>query len=343
MSNKVVEDFLDEDDPISGQKFALVSFLSPENVLEKKELFFFERFLQSYEVEWKVKGLEEFLASKVTAINKELEDKAVQFEKEDKPDLASTCRSARVKIDAVFEDYHAFVRQKQKDLNKTKIGTAWDDFLFKEQAKLEEEFHAKNNFRTSIRGFKVRAVARDEKEAEIRAKKLQGSDKYHNIYCSEVGKWTPWDPKPHMVENHEYAQEELNNLMKKYKENEDHKTTFFDEQRKAGIQESKARTASASGAAVGEQKTSTMTKVEENTVLSPVEASTSEEVSKGLFSGPADLVLERKMAAAAAAATASASVAATGVAASAEATTVEEVKAVETKVEEAKVAGETTP
>ena len=52
MANKVVEDFLDEDDPISGQKFALVSFLSPENVLEKKELFFFERFLQSYEVEW---------------------------------------------------------------------------------------------------------------------------------------------------------------------------------------------------------------------------------------------------------------------------------------------------
>ena len=330
MANKVVEDFLDEDDPISGQKFALVSFLSPENVLEKKELFFFERFLQSYEVEWKVKGLEEFLASKVATINKELEDKAVQFEKEDKPDLASTCRSARIKIDAVFEDYHAFVRQKQKDLNKTKIGTAWDDFLFKEQAKLEEEFHAKNNFRTSIRGFKVRAVARDEKEAEIRAKKLQGSDKYHNIYCSEVGKWTPWDPKPHMVENHEYAQEELNNLMKKYKENEDHKTTFFDEQRKAGIQESKARTATASGA-VGEQKAVTITKVEENTVLSPMEVSTSEEVSKGLFSGPADLVLERKMAAAAASA-----------ASAAEATTVEEVKAVETKVEEAKVTEETS-
>jgi hypothetical protein len=304
MASKVVEDFLDEDDAISGQKFALVSFLSPENVLERKDLFFFERFLQSYEVDWKIKGLEEFLASKVTSINKELEDKAVQFEKEEKPDLASTCRSARIKIDAVFEDYHTFVRQKQKDLNKTKIETAWDDFMFKEQVKLEEEFHAKNNFRTSIRGFKVRAVARDEKEAEIRAKKLQGSDKYHNIYCAEVGKWTPWDPKPHMVENQEYAQEELNNLMKKYKENEDHRTTFFDEQRKAGIQESKARTKS------------TMTKVEEskveeskeNTVLSPTES---------LFSGPADLVLERKMAAAA------------SVVAAAEATTVEEVNAVE--------------
>ena len=323
MANKIVEDFLDEDDAISGQKFALVSFLSPENVLERKELFFFERFLQTYEVDWKIKGLEEFLASKVSSINKELEDKAIQFEKEDKPDLATTCRSARIKIDAVFEDYHAFVRQKQKDLNKTKIETAWDDFLFKEQAKLEEEFHAKNNFRTSIRGFKVRAVARDEKEAEIRAKKLQGSDKYHNIYCAEVGKWTPWDPKPHMVENQEYAQEELNNLMKKYKENEDHKTTFFDEQRKAGIKESKARTAV--GAAAAQP---TMTKVEEvaeNTVV------TSAEVSDGLFSGAADLVLERKMATAAAEATAAATATATtATAAAAVATTVEEVKAAET-------------
>jgi len=320
MANSVVEDFLDEDDAIAGQKFALVSFLSPENVLERKDLFFFERFLQSYEVDWKIKGLEEFLASKVTAVNKELEDKATQFEKEDKADLAATCRSARIKIDAVFEDYHAFVRQKQKDLNKTKIETAWDDFMFKEQAKLEEEFHAKNNFRTSIRGFKVRAVARDEKEAELRAKKLQGSDKYHNIYCAEVGKWTPWDPKPHMVENQEYAQEELNNLMKKYKENEDHKTAFFDEQRKAGIKESKAR--SAVGVAASQPS---MTKVEENTVLSPV---TEAEVSDSLFSGPADLVLERKIAAAAAAA------AATTVAATV--TTVEEVKAAEGKATEGK-------
>ncbi len=46
-------DFLDEDREIPSQRFVLLSFISPENVLDKKEHFFFDRFLKNYEVEWK--------------------------------------------------------------------------------------------------------------------------------------------------------------------------------------------------------------------------------------------------------------------------------------------------
>ena len=35
-----VEDFLDEDKPIPGQSYCCLSFLSPEKVLQKKEVFF---------------------------------------------------------------------------------------------------------------------------------------------------------------------------------------------------------------------------------------------------------------------------------------------------------------
>jgi len=314
MSKNVVEDYLDEDDSISGQKYALVSFISPENVLEKKDLFFFQRFLQAYEVEWKIKGLEEFLANRVTSVNRELDETASSLDKEGKTELADLCRKSRIKIDPILDEYQSFVRTKQKELSKTKIVEAWDDFLFKEQAKLEEEFHAKNNFRTTIRGFKVRAVARDEKEAEIRAKKLQNSDKYHNIYCAEVGKWTPWDPKPHMIAEQEYAQEELNTLMKKYKENEDSKTTFFNEQRREGMKEAKA---------AGEKKLFGIVKVEDETAVeeskaadaSATDASATDatavapvtvdkDTQNTLFNGPADLALERKLRQAAASAAA---------------------------------------
>ena len=41
----VVEDFLDEDTEVPGQKYVLLSFLSPEKVLDKKDQFFFKRFL----------------------------------------------------------------------------------------------------------------------------------------------------------------------------------------------------------------------------------------------------------------------------------------------------------
>ena len=71
-SNQMIEDYLDEDPEIPGQKYALLSFISPENVLQQKEHYFFEKFLQSYEVNWKVKNLEKFLADMVTRINDDL-------------------------------------------------------------------------------------------------------------------------------------------------------------------------------------------------------------------------------------------------------------------------------
>lgn len=36
-------DLLEEDKPISGQKFVCVSFVSPENVLKQKKSFFLSR------------------------------------------------------------------------------------------------------------------------------------------------------------------------------------------------------------------------------------------------------------------------------------------------------------
>ena len=38
-------DLLEEDKPISGQKFACLSFVSPENILVQKNHFLFQEFL----------------------------------------------------------------------------------------------------------------------------------------------------------------------------------------------------------------------------------------------------------------------------------------------------------
>ena len=69
MNNTVVEDFLDEDTEISGQRYVLLSFVSPEKVLEKKDLHFFKKFLESYEVDWKIKNLEKYMVDIVKNIN----------------------------------------------------------------------------------------------------------------------------------------------------------------------------------------------------------------------------------------------------------------------------------
>ena len=100
------------------------------------------------------------------------------------------------------------------------------------KTKLEDEFYSLNEFRTSVRGIKVRGVYGNPKEAELKAKKLQSKDKYNNIFIGDVGKWLPWDPQPHEVADQEYGQDQLNTLMRKYKENEDNRDKFFEERTK---------------------------------------------------------------------------------------------------------------
>jgi len=232
VNEPVVEDFLDEDDEISGQRYVLLSFLSPEKVLDKKELFFFQRFLHAYEVDWKVKNLEKFLMETVQNINKELDEKAAELEKAEQFDSATICRKNRLQTSDIMSSYGSFVQKNKEDLNKTKIVSAYDDFMYTHKTKLEEEFYALNDFRTTIRGVKVRGVYGNPKEAELKAKRLQSKDKYHNIFMGEVGKWTPWDPSPHEVKDQEYNNDQLNSLMKKYKENEDSREKFFEERTK---------------------------------------------------------------------------------------------------------------
>jgi hypothetical protein len=244
----VVEDFLDEDTEIPGQRYVLLSFISPEKVLEKKDLFFFNKFLQSYEVEWKVKNLEKFMVDVVKHINDQLDDRARELEKNDQFDSAQICRKNRLIVDDVMSQYSSFVQNNRKDINKTKLAEAYDDFMYSNKDKLEKEYHALNDFHTTIRGVKVRGVFSNPKEAELKAKKLQNKDKYHNIFMGEVGKWTPWDPNPYEVHDQEYNNDQLNNLMKKYKENEDSREKFFDERTKASKQVFGAATSSSSSA-----------------------------------------------------------------------------------------------
>lgn len=230
----VVEDFLDEDTEIPGQRYVLLSFLSPEKVLSKKDQFFFKKFLENYEVDWKIKNLEKFMVDTVKHINDELDERARELEKNDQFDQAAICRKNRLSIDDVMGKYNNFVQKSRADVTKTKIAEAFDDFLYKNKTKLESEFHAQNDFQTTIRGLKVRGVYGNPKEAELKAKKLQSKDKYHNILVGDVGKWLPWDPEPHEVAEQEYAQDQLNTLMRKYKENEDNREKFFEERKKGG-------------------------------------------------------------------------------------------------------------
>lgn len=285
MSNEEREEFLSADREIPGQRFCLLSFLSPEEVLARKDHFFFERFVQSYEVQWRTKSLEAFLAKQVNDFNAKLDAEAARLDAADQGAAAEICRASRARVDEVLTNYQEYLKKNQKDINATKIKEAYDDFLFTQGEKLEDEFYAKNNFRTSVRGLKVRGTYGSYEEAAARAKKLQGVDPLFNIYVAEVGKWLPWDPKPSQVQDQEYAEDQLNTLMKAYKQNEDAREQFY-----AKNPEAKA------DAFKGKKRVLTMNREEESTAGAAGAAGAEGSATgyEGMFSA-GDLALERKM------------------------------------------------
>jgi hypothetical protein len=280
-SKDVREDFLDEDTEIPGQRFVLLSFISPEKVLERKEFYFLEQFLKNYEINWKTKNLEKFLAKQVMDFNAKIEEEANRLSAAELTEAADICRQARIPIDNALSAYQAYVKENAKDITATTIKNAYDDYMFTNEKKLEDEFFAKNNFQTTIRGMKVRGSYSTQEEATARAKKLQRNDPIHNIFVAEVGKWLAWDPNPSQVANQEYQEEQLNDLMKAYKENEEAREQFYNKN-------PDARNAARKGGVRGEK--------EIMSIVGPTEEKSSaagEHAS--LFDGPADLALERKL------------------------------------------------
>ena len=128
-----------------------------------------------------------------------------------------------------------------KDFKVTSIHEEYETFLFKNRKRLEGEFFSQNGFRTTVRGLKVRGSYDTYEEAQHRVKTLQKLDPSFNIFIGQVGFWLPWDPVPSEVQNQEYAEDQLNSLMKNYKENEVKKDEFFETQKRERLAGAKVR------------------------------------------------------------------------------------------------------
>jgi hypothetical protein len=99
------------------------------------------------------------------------------------------------------------------------------------------------NFTCNTRGVKVRRSFPSYEEAQLWSKVLQRKYPNDNIVIGKMGCWLPWDPSDHLMENVEYANQQLNEIMRKYKENESNRELFFAEEREAAIKAQKEENA----------------------------------------------------------------------------------------------------
>ena len=194
MSNELKEDFLSVDPPIPGQKFVCLSFVSPEKVLEDKHLYYMWHY-------------ERHLQSKIEELNGKLKE-------------ALNGEDTGVEIN------------KTEPCSFKQFKELFLDFEYAQHNKIDEAFYELNDFTTTVRGLKVRGVYDTQKEADFRAKQLRSRDPSHHVFRGQVGAWLPWDPSPDDIADQEYAEDELNTLMKKKKENEINKNLHWEEEKR---------------------------------------------------------------------------------------------------------------
>ena len=125
---------------------------------------------------------------------------------------------------------------KDKDMDFKRVMEQYKDFSYKFQDELQKDFDEQNDFKTNIRGLKVRGTYNTKDEAEKRAKKLQTLDSDFHVFVGQVGYWLPWDPCADKIEDESFINSQLNDMMEKYKENNINKDIFYEEQKREKVQ-----------------------------------------------------------------------------------------------------------
>ena len=205
-ANPKYVDLLEEDKPIAGQKFTCVSFVSPENILKRKDIFCFEQFVKQWE------------------LNKSME-KFIQF-------LNFVSYKYNMSFDDLTNDFKEFVTDEKESLSKSSFMDDYKTFMDNNEERLNKDFNVENNFQTCTRGLKIRGSFETMEEAELRAKMLREVDPYHDVFVGPVGMWMPWDPEAYKTGRVEYMEEELNQLMSEKKKNEENAKNTFDQRLK---------------------------------------------------------------------------------------------------------------
>jgi hypothetical protein len=187
-------DLCDEDPPIAGQKFACLSFVSPEKILKRRELYLFDQFVKQWDF---TKSSEKFV-------------EFIQF----------LAYKYNLNVETAITDYNEFIKEEGEKLKQNTVIDDFNNFMDRHEDRLNETFNKENNFQTSVRGLKLRGVFPTQEEAQNKCIALRKTDPNHDIFVGPVGVWMPWDPDAYKTGKVEFMEDELNKLHEEKIKNE---------------------------------------------------------------------------------------------------------------------------
>ena len=304
--------YLSADDEIRGQSYVCLSFLTPnKGLLRNKELYFFSKFMEFYNMDYKIRASEGFIMDQFRTVQTFLSDVELRIRNSDNSEDLNVSKKklsdeiAVVRGDMAKKsgaDMETFVKSNLSDFRESSIVESYEKYMMVNRQRLEDEFHKQNNFQTSMHGLKVRGVYSTHAEACARAKILSKNDKYFHVFVADVGQWLPWDPTPDDIQHQEYQQDaqgdKLNELMRSYKENADKRDEFFLEDKNQKVAAANKATRDAKEKQAAERASASASASASDAYVSdarPSPFTPSAEVTGGLFDADSgDFALRRK-------------------------------------------------
>ena len=230
-----LHDALVDDPKISGQEWCCMSFVSPENLIERRELFYMNCFLYE-EVNKTIGSAAEHMAKEANNVIINIFESMVEkysgsMDEKDK-EMVDKLRYLQ-KENSIDESHFVNKCTRKFYMDQNEITDKYTVYSTDNYQRLLDSYERKfNDERCSVRGFKVRGAFKTFEEAKSQCEALQKIERNVGIAIAPVGTWVPWDPSPDAVQDSEYMLPELNKMMHKYNEQNKNKEIMFDERKK---------------------------------------------------------------------------------------------------------------
>lgn len=196
-------------DRLEGQNFVVISFVSPEQAIQRREEFMLQEFIQwnDFSASWKVcADYADFMAAKYS-----------------------------LDEDVMKEDFDEFMATESARLRDVDVTTKFGLFCKKNGKDLQKKYEALNGRETAVRGLNVLGVVETKEEADALVRSIAADHVAHpDIMYGQVGHWLAWNPT-NLIKR-EYLEPELNELMAGREVKEARKTETFEQRKKSMIQ-----------------------------------------------------------------------------------------------------------
>ena len=231
---------LKQDPVIPGQEWCVLAFLSPEDLVAKRELFLLDNFLHEVSNEY-IKATAQHMSRAINAQLKKQFDVQVERYRNSKNEshrlMAEEMDRIRREEIQIKEDDFATECLHQHYQSIDDLKAKFDDFKVRRRPQLDPQFNKQHQNRPSVRGVKFGGAFATRQEAEERAEYLTSLEGYVHRFVPTSFHWLEFDPDVNAVPEQRTGHSQLDELLKTRKDEQKRINKHFQEDTRDRITE----------------------------------------------------------------------------------------------------------